>query len=89
MNWIIRKSDKMDFHTNLNIILEPIKAELKNLNWLITDLEFNNIYRIEDLPVNYDHDYFILSSKQFSDLVAADLSILSTLLNSVKGTIFS
>ncbi|SFH04234.1 hypothetical protein SAMN04489864_104255 [Pedobacter insulae] len=25
----------MDFHTNLNIIVEPIKTELKNLDWLI------------------------------------------------------
>ena len=76
MNWIIKRTDKMEFHTNLRSILKPIINEIKGLNWLITDLEFNNICRTEDLPVNYEQDYFILSSTQFGDLVAADMQII-------------
>jgi hypothetical protein len=76
MNWIIRKTAKMDFHTNLKAILSPIKEEIKQLDWLITDLEYNNMYRVENLPVDYDHDYFLLPAEQFDRLVAADMQII-------------
>jgi len=76
MNWIIRKTAKMDFHTNLKAILSPIKDEIKQLDWLISDLEYNNIYRVENLPVDYDHDYFLLPAEQFDRLVAADMQII-------------
>lgn len=66
----------MDFHTDLKVILSPIKEEIKQLNWLITDLEYNNIYRAEHLPVDYEHDYFLLSAEQFEQLVAADMQII-------------
>ncbi|HWW38406.1 hypothetical protein, partial [Pedobacter sp.] len=65
MNWIIRDSDKIEFHTHLNIILSPIIDDIKEMNWLISDLEYHNTIPIENLPVDYEQDYFILSSEQF------------------------
>jgi len=62
MDWIIRNSDKMEFHTHLNIILLPIIDDLKDINWLISNLEYH-IFLIENLLVNHKQDYFMLLSK--------------------------
>ena len=75
MNWIIRYSDKMEFHTHLNIVLKPIWNEVKEFNWLISDLEYFPDYA-KDLPVNHDQDYFILSPAEFKVLVDLDPQIL-------------
>lgn len=76
MNWVIRHSEKMKYHTHLGVLLEPLAIEIKELNWLVTDIEYNNSLLVKNLPVNYDHDYFILTPHLFSDLVAADMQII-------------
>jgi len=75
MNWILRKSDKFDYHTNLTVIVRPIIDDLQNLNWLISDLEYIS-WVDYDLPVNMDDDYLILSSEQFNQLANADMQII-------------
>jgi hypothetical protein len=76
MNWVIRYSKKMTYHTNLRVLIEPLLAEINDLNWLVTDLEYNGSHLVKDLPVNYDHDYFILTPHRFFDLIAADMQII-------------
>ncbi|MES2454164.1 MAG: hypothetical protein V4594_01425 [Bacteroidota bacterium] len=76
MNWILHHSDKMEFHTHLDAVLDPIIPDIKDLKWLATDLECNGSPIFETLPINYDHDYFILSPYQFAELVAADMQII-------------
>ena len=75
MNWVIRYSNKMESHTHLNIVLEPIWKEVKKFNWLISDFEYHPDYA-KDLPVNHDQDYFILSPLNFKKLVDADSQII-------------
>ncbi|MFD0748648.1 hypothetical protein ACFQZS_00750 [Mucilaginibacter calamicampi] len=74
MNWIIRESNKLLSHTHLNGLLKPIYDEVKDWNWLVSDVEY--ISNTEDLPINFDYDYFILSSIQFQQLVNADPQII-------------
>ena len=74
MNWIIRKSNKLLSHTHLNSLLKPIYNEVKNWNWLVSDVDY--ISNTEDLPINFDHDYFVLSPIQFQQLVKADPQII-------------
>nr|WP_199083151.1 hypothetical protein [Pedobacter sp. ASV19] len=76
MNWIIRDSDKIEFHTHLKIILSPIIDDVKDLNWLISELEYHNTIPTKNLPVDYEHNYFILSPEQFKALVTADVQII-------------
>lgn len=36
----IEETDQVEFHTDLSVIVNPFKEEFKNLNWLLTDLQF-------------------------------------------------
>lgn len=61
MNWRIRNTSKLKFHTNLTVLLEPIKEDLLGLKWLISDLEINTSV-LETLPVNHEKDWFLITS---------------------------
>lgn len=74
MNWVIRHSEKIKFHTYLNQILEPILDYVEDYNWLIADVEFHSFYEGK-LPIDIDQDYFILSPSEFDVLLSADVQI--------------
>jgi hypothetical protein len=62
VNWIIRNTRKLKFHTNLKVLLEPIQDEISNLKWLISDLELNTD-QLKYLPINHDKDWFLMQKK--------------------------
>lgn len=66
MNWIIQKSDKLEFHTNLKEVLNPILAEIESYNWVISDFDFISD---KELPIYYGQDFFVLSSQEFNDIL--------------------
>lgn len=65
MNWIIRNTNKLKFHTNLKVLLTPIEKEIKDLKWLISDLEINTS-EMEKLPINYEKDWFLISATEMN-----------------------
>ena len=67
MNWIIRSTKKLKFHTNLEVLLKPIEDELTKFNWLMSDLEILTD-RMEELPINYTKDWFILSQAEIEKI---------------------
>ncbi len=75
MNWIIRYSDRMRCHTLLDVVVEPIWDDLKDLNWLVTDSE-HGPWQGNDMPLNYEDDYFILTPKKFKSLVDSRSQII-------------
>lgn len=75
MNWIIRNTSKLKFHTNLNILLLPIENDIKDLNWIISDLEINTA-NIEKLPINHEKDWFIISSAEMNIIRETDTQII-------------
>jgi len=85
MNWILKDSDKIEFHTKLSIVLKPIEAELKDMNWLITDFDYLPLSK-EDLPIDLNHDYFVLSFKDFQRLIHADMQIIWGVLLGIPST---
>ncbi|PBI91603.1 hypothetical protein BSF41_12050 [Flavobacterium sp. ACN2] len=66
MNWIIQKSDKLEFHTNLKEILKPILFEIQEYNWVISDLDFISD---KELPINYEKEFVILTSQEFNEIL--------------------
>ena len=60
MNWIIRSTKKVKFHTNLQEVLKPIWDNLEAYHWILTDLEFmpNGL----PIPVNYDQVFLHFKS---------------------------
>lgn len=82
MNWIIRHSKRLAFHTDLKALLVPIWDDIKDFSWLISDLEFMSS---DPVPVDYDHDYFILSPEEFNALVQADTQIIWGVISGIPG----
>ncbi len=85
MDWIIKKSKQIRFHTDLSAVTEPFKHWIQNYNWLISDLDFITD-KLQDLPINFDQDYFLLTTEQFQKLVASGTQIIwGTILAIPKG----
>lgn len=80
MNWVIRSTKKVKFHTNLQEVLKPIWNDLTEYDWILIDLDFitNN-----EIPINFDHDYFILNQEQFKLLYQSDTQIIWGVISSV------
>ncbi len=66
LNWILEKSNKLDFHTNLAKILEPLKINFKNYKWVFNDIDFMSD---DILPINLDDDYFILNDLELNKIL--------------------
>ena len=75
MNWIIRNTRKLKYHTNLNILLEPIKDDITDLKWLISDLDINTS-EMEKLPINHEKDGFLISSQEMGTICETDTQIV-------------
>ncbi|MBW1656954.1 hypothetical protein [Flavobacterium quisquiliarum] len=66
MNWIIQKTEKLEFHTDLKELLKPIQKEIEYYNWVISDFEFISD---KELPIHHEEDFFVLSSQEFNDIL--------------------
>ena len=75
MNWIIRNTIKLNFHTNLKVLLMPIENEIKDLKWLISDLEINTS-EMEKLPINHEKDWFLISATEMNIIRDTDTQII-------------
>ena len=75
MNWIIRNTSKLKFHTNFDVLLKPIENEIERFNWLVNDLEINTS-EMEKLPINHNKDWFLINSDQMNDLRRTDTQII-------------
>lgn len=80
MNWIIRSTKKVKFHTNLQEILKPIWNNLTEYDWVLTDLDYMSD---KELPINFNHDYFILNQEQFKLLYQSDAQIIWGIISAV------
>ena len=75
LNWIIKNRSKLDYHTNLNVLLKPIEKDIQNLKWLISDLEINTS-EMEKLPINHQKDWFLISSQEMKTICETDTQIV-------------
>jgi hypothetical protein len=83
MNWIIRNTSKLKYHTNLNVLLKPIEEHLKNFKWLVSDLEINTS-KMDELPINHDKDWFIINSFDMEQLRQSDTQIIWGVFSAIK-----
>ena len=75
MNWIISKSRKLRYHTDLSELTKPFQPYLARYKWLFSDLDFITS-RLSYLPINFDKDYFILTAKDFQKIAEEDVQII-------------
>ncbi|MBB3055045.1 hypothetical protein [Mucilaginibacter gotjawali] len=76
MNWVIRKLNKLKYHTNLIELFKPICEEINNHNWIISDFEFNGCDNFHELPINYEEEYFILKPEQFKRVIDSGMQMI-------------
>ncbi|RQO37840.1 hypothetical protein DBR39_13200 [Chryseobacterium sp. KBW03] len=84
MNWIIRSTKKVKFHTNLQEVLKPIWDDLVVYKWILTDLDFISD---QPLPINFDEDFFILNNPEFEKLYKSNTQIIWGIISAVKDNI--
>ena len=80
MNWIIRSTKTVRFHTNIKEVLKPIWEDLKEYNWVIADLDFMSD---TEIPVNLNTDYFILKYHEFEKIYKSDAQIIWGIVSAV------
>lgn len=74
MNWIIKSTKIVKFHTNLYEVLQPIWENLIDYDWVLTDLDFiQNVWKV---PINFDKDYFVLNHDEFKQLYKSKAQII-------------
>lgn len=86
MNWIIKSTDKLIFHTNLDILLKPIENEIKDLKWLISDLEINTS-EMDKLPINNKNNSFLISATEMDIIRKTDTQIVWGVFSGIKSCI--
>lgn len=80
MNWIIRNTKKVKFHTNLHEVLKPVWNDLAVYKWILTDLDFISD---QPLPINFDEDYFVLDHQEFEQLYKSNTQIIWGIISAV------
>ncbi|TDO71071.1 hypothetical protein EV143_11063 [Flavobacterium chryseum] len=73
MNWILKNTDKLEFHTSLTELLYPIFEDLKNCNWVLSDLDF---IAHEEITIEFGKEYYILDEKDFEKFAKAKVQII-------------
>ena len=63
MNWIIKNTNKLRYHTDLYNLLKPIENEIKDLKWLVSDIEIIQS-NTEKLPIDNNEKHFLISSRE-------------------------
>src|SRR5690606_18119734 len=86
MNWIIRNTDKLMFHTNLEVLLKPIENNIKELRWLISDLEINTS-EMEKLPINHKKSWFLISSIEMNIIRQNNVQIIWGIFSGIRNNI--
>lgn len=84
MNWIIRSTKKVKFHTNLHEVLKPIWNDLAAYKWILTDLDFISD---QPLPINFDENYFVLDDQAFEKLYTSNTQIIWGIISAVPNNI--
>ncbi|WP_136669326.1 hypothetical protein [Flavobacterium sp. H122] len=84
MNWIIRNTKKIKFHTNLSETLKPILENIENYNWFLCDLDFMSD---KSLPINFDEDYFKLNNEEFLKIVNSETQIIWGVISAIPKNI--
>ncbi|WP_321345608.1 hypothetical protein [uncultured Draconibacterium sp.] len=83
MNWIISKTEKLNYHTDLKNLFIPLMHELDNYYWIISDLDFI-CSENEKIPINYEKDWFQLSSNEMKVLINSDTQIVWGVISGIK-----
>lgn len=83
MNWVIKNSEKLLFHTDLKTLLFPIEHEIQHFKWFFSDLEINTS-ELDHIPINHYEDFFNISSDEMNLIRNSDTQIIWGVMSAVE-----
>lgn len=82
MNWIIKSTQKLYCHTNLNNLLNSW-IDISEFNWVMSDLDVINFSK-EKLPIDFRENYSIVSPENFKRIIETDIQIIWGVISAVR-----
>ncbi|MDV7698040.1 hypothetical protein N6B72_14025 [Chryseobacterium soli] len=76
-----RSTEILKFHTNLKETLQPIWNDLTDYDWILTNLEY--MPNGNKIPIDYQHDYFLLNHEQFETLYQSQIQIIWGIISAI------
>ena len=83
MNWIIKDTEKLYCHTNLNNLLNSSWVDIFDFDWVMSDLDVIN-YSKKKLPIDFRNNYTILSPENFKTIIESDLQVIWGVISAIK-----
>ena len=74
MDWILYRGRTFQFHTHLNEVLEPLREDIKDFKWFVSDIDY--MADSSNIPINFDKVYFILNKYEFEELLSHDIQFI-------------
>ena len=83
MNWVIKNSQKLLFHTDLKTLLFPIENDIQNFKWFFSDLEINTS-EFDNIPINHNEDFFNISNYEMNLIRNSDTQIIWGVMSAIE-----
>jgi len=82
MNWIIRNTKKLKFHTNLNMLLAAEWIDVANYNWFMSDIELT--FFEQNTLLDSNQEYFQLSGSEFKLFVESKSQVIWGVISAIN-----
>ena len=82
MNWIIRDSEKLDCHTNLNNLLKSW-IDISEFKWILSDLDVINFTK-KKLPIDFNKSFSVITSDNFKKIIETDIQIVWGVISAIN-----
>ena len=82
MNWIIRDTKKLYFHTNLNNLLNSW-IDISEFEWILSDLDVINFTK-KKLPIDFNKSFSVITSDDFKKIIETDIQIVWGVISAIN-----
>ena len=82
MNWIIRDTKKLYFHTNLNNLLNSW-IDISEFEWVLSDLDVINFTK-KKLPIDFNKSFSVITSDDFKKIIETDIQIVWGVISAIN-----
>lgn len=82
MNWIIRDTKKLYYHTNLNNLLNSW-IDISEFEWVLSDLDVINFTK-KKLPIDFNKSFSVITSDNFKKIIETDIQIVWGVISAIN-----
>lgn len=82
MNWIIRDTKKLYYHTNLNNLLNSW-IDISEFEWVLSDLDVINFTK-KKLPIDFNKNFSVITSDNFKKIIETDIQIVWGVISAIN-----